>query len=96
MKFIFTDKNPVETDIIIDILSLENIPYKVIEQHTSIISMPFVQTEIITYNIECNTTLEYFDFVKQLAYDKIKQLNKLENCYIKRCRTKVKKEVENA
>lgn len=91
MKFIFTDKNPIETDIIIDILADEHINYKVIEQRVPIIVMPFVFTELIIYDIEINTTLEQFDFVQFLLKKAIKkqkkifkQINLLEKCYNKK------------
>lgn len=90
MKFVFTDKNPIETDIITDILTDERISYKVVEQHTPIMSMPFVATELITYNIEVNTSLEYFDFVNCIANEKMKILTKLEMCYNKKCKKKSK------
>lgn len=92
MKFIFTDKNPIETDIITDILTDEHISYKVIEQRVPIIAMPFVHTELITYDIEINTTLEYFDFVNRIANEKMKVLIKLEKCYNKRCRRRSRNE----
>lgn len=88
MKFIFTDKNPIETDIIIDILTDEHISYKVIEQRVPIVVMPFAFTELIIYDIEINTTLEQFDFINFLfkkamkKQNKIfKQINLLEKCY---------------
>ena len=97
MKFVFLDKNAVETDIITDILSTENIRYKVAEKPVTIISMPLMTTEILMYDIEINTTLEYFDFVNRIANRKIKELVKLEKCYAKQVKKrKIKKgEVEN-
>lgn len=90
MKFVFTDKNPVETDIITDILADEHISYRVQEQRTPIMTMPFVSTQLITYNIEVNTSLEYFDFINKIAEQKIKLLIGLEKCYNKKCRKKNK------
>ena len=91
MKFVFTDKNPVETDIITNILTDEHISYKVIEQRVPIVVMPFVFTELIIYDIEINTTLEQFDFVnflfkKAMKKQKkiFKQINLLEKCYNKK------------
>lgn len=91
MKFVFTDKNSIETDIIIDILTDEHISYKVIEQRVPIIVIPFVFTELIIYDIEINTTLEQFDFVQFLLKKAIKkqkkifkQINLLEKCYNKK------------
>ena len=95
MKFVFIDKSPIEVDIITDILHQEHISYKIEEKHTPVITIPFVAAELITYNIEINTTLEYFDFINKIASKKIKELTKLENCYIKRCARKKKKGVEN-
>ena len=70
MKFVFLDKSPFETDIITSILSEENISYKIEEHRNPIIAMPLIYTEIITYNIEVHTTLEYFDFINKLVQKK--------------------------
>lgn len=91
MKFVFLNKNPVETDIIIDILTNEHIGYKIKEQAVSIISTPFISTELITYDIEINTSLEYFDFINKIANKKMKQLLKLERCYIENIKRRSRK-----
>ena len=99
MKFVFVDKNPIETDIIIDILTDEHISYRVQEQRIPIVVMPFVFTELIIYDIEINTTLEQFDFINFLfkkamkKQNKIfKQINLLEKCYNKRYRRRSRNE----
>lgn len=92
MKFVFTDKNPIETDIITDILTDENIHYKVVEQRTPIMTMPFAATELITYDIEINTTLEYFDFINKILKEKIGILTKLEICYNKKVKRRSRNE----
>lgn len=98
MKFVFVDKNSIETDIITDILAEEHIQYKVLEQHTMVMSMPFMATEIVTYNIEVNTSLEYFDFINELVNEKIRNYTDLEAfyrmpSYRKNRKSRIKKEV---
>ena len=86
MKFIFYDKSKVEMNIITDILYEEKISYKI---KPYIVKDYFFDEEdfcIIEelYNIECFTDLEHFDFVKHIAYKKIKNRINLEKCYLKK------------
>lgn len=87
MKFVFCDKSKVEMEIITDVLHEENIPYKI---KSKIIKDMFFDDDdepdfmIVEelYDIECFTTLEYFDFVKHIAYKRIDNRIKLERDYI--------------
>ena len=87
MKFVFFDKSKVEMNIITDILSEENIFYKL---KTKIKKDIFFDEEDEPefciaeelYDINCFTDLEHFDFVKQLATERIENRMKLERDYI--------------
>lgn len=89
MKFIFTDKSIVEMGIITDVLTEENISYKL---KRFIIKDYFFDEDdeddfmIIEemYNIECFTDLEHFEFVKHLAATRIKNRIKLEKSFLKK------------
>ena len=73
--FILEKKHPIETDIIIDILKSEKIPYKL----TSIkhYDTPWNEPRILGYNIEIHSDLEHFDYAQTLIKKRIKKINKL-------------------
>ena len=86
MRFVFSDKTETEADIITTILSEENIPYRTREKICKF--MIFTDDDAIEeidefseYDIICETTFEYFQFIKKLAYQKISTINSLEKCY---------------
>ena len=103
MKFIFPDKNPIETDIITDILTDEHISYRVsTSQITTIYYGYGVTVQTFKYNIEVNTIIEKFEFIKFLAKKamkkrkkRFKQIQELEKCYTKKYKKgKINMEVE--
>ena len=91
MKFIFYDKSAVEMSIITDVLYEEKIPYKI--KKYIVKDFIFGDNEddeddedfcIIEelYNIEIYTDLEHFDFIKQIADERIKNRINLEKCFL--------------
>ena len=93
MRFVFFEKDLVETNIIIDILSSENISFqtKAIEiEHVffdDIEEKELIITENL-YDIYINTDLEHYDFVKKIADKKIEDRLNLERCYMLKARDK--------
>ena len=72
--FLLEKRHPLETDIIIDILKSEKIPYKLktIKQECF-----FYPPIIIGYNIEIYSDLEHFDYVQTLIKKRMSDINNL-------------------
>ena len=90
MKFVFCDKSKTEMNVITNVLYEEKIPHKI---RPYLVKDYFFSEDdddddfcIVEemYNIEVYTDLEHFDFVKAIAYKKIKDRIQLEKCYIKK------------
>lgn len=86
-QFVFYDKSKVEMETIIEVLTSENITYKI--QKFLVKDFIFDEEEdedfIIVeelYNIICYTDLEHFDFVKYLSIEKIEYKLSLERFYL--------------
>ena len=73
--FLIEKKHPIETDIIIEILKSERIPFKLraIRQESY-----FAPSKILGYNIEIYSDLEHFDFAKKLIIERMNNINKNE------------------
>ena len=84
MKFVFSDNNEHEANIIANFLNQENISFK-----TSVRKVPiFIDYEddepydfVEIFDITCNTDLEHFDFVKNITNKKIKAIRDLNRIY---------------
>lgn len=82
MRFVFNEKSKLEMDIITDILTSENIRYKVEEIKPDIpMGVMFFHPIPSAYNITIDVSLEKFDFIKKLVNDRAGVLLKLEKCY---------------
>lgn len=87
MKFYFYDKTEREKDVILDILSAENIRAKVSRDVIKHIFYNDIEEEDIImveekFTICIDTSLEYFDFIKMLVKKKINTLIDLERSYL--------------
>lgn len=74
--FIIERKSLTETDIIIDVLKSENIPYKLRPIKMDV--TPWSEGKTIGYDIEVFTDLEHFDFANKLIEEKTNQIIYLE------------------
>jgi len=86
MKFVFFDKEEMETDIIIEVLRQEKINYKTREKVVQYICFDEDLPPIVekVYDITINTDLSHFDFIKKITDKRISQRKKLERCFKKR------------
>ena len=96
MKFIFADLYENEADIIANFLTQDNILFKTYQRKVPI----YIDCEddepydfINIYDIICNTTLEYFDFVKNITNKQIKTIRDLNRIYYTKIAKKGKKRV---
>lgn len=75
MKFVFFDKTEAEADIIVELLSQENIPYVTKEKKLGLLCLDEDDEEhyfgTTIYDIEVKTDLSHFDFIKKLADKRI-------------------------
>lgn len=93
MKFVFCDKSKVEMEIITDVLSDENIPFKI---KTKVVKDVFFDEDdepdfmIVEelYEIDCFTDLAHFDFVKHVADKRIANRIKLEKDYLSKLKVR--------
>ena len=78
--FLLEKKHPIETDIIVDILKSERIPYKLkaIKQEYY-----FIPSKILGYDIEIYSDLEHFDFAKILINQRLNNIGMLEVAFDK-------------
>lgn len=92
MIFYFNDKNDFEKRIIDDILCEHHIKHKIITNH-----IPYDSEEeedfideiyIISYDIQVDTSLEMFDYLKWLVDKRIIQVVKLNKCFKKKAKGK--------
>ena len=90
IKFVFFDKTPDETNIIIDVLYEEQIPYflkrKILKNYffnEDDGEEDFVIMKEL-FDIFVFTDLAHFDFVKSVTDKKIKEIEHLEKCYSKK------------
>ena len=79
--FILEKRNPLETDIIIDILKSERIPYKLISiKHYD---LPWNESKILGYDIEIHSDVEHFDYAQTLIRKRISDIGRLEMAFDK-------------
>lgn len=92
MIFYFNDKNDFEKRIIDDVLCEHNIKHKIITNHipyeTNENEEFFEEIYILSYDIQVNTSLEMFDYLKWLVDKRIIQVVKLNKCLKKRMKKK--------
>ena len=77
-KFVIEDRGFRETDLIIEILQQERIPYKLKSKKTE---GAFNPVHVYGYDIWLFTDYEHFLWAKKLINEKICNLNKLEKIY---------------
>lgn len=78
--FLLEKRHPIETDIIVDILKSEKIPYRLKAIRQESLLMPSI---LLGYDIEIHSDLEHFDYVQTLIKKRISDIGRLEMAFDK-------------